>query len=58
MAGIEQEAAVDGFERMQLEFECCSNAEVSATAADGPEEIGILRGACRQVTALGVDQIG
>src|ERR1039457_5082367 len=57
-AWIEEQTAPHRLERMQANFKRSDDAEVSASAANGPEQVFILRRAHRYVGTVGADDVG
>ena len=57
-ARIQDHSTMDGSELVQAKLERGDDAKVAAATANGPEEIFILRGANRQVIAIGVHEVG
>ena len=53
----EQRAAEDHADRIEAELEARHHTEVATTAADGPEQVGVLLFARRDDAALGRDQL-
>jgi hypothetical protein len=54
----EDRAGIDGINRMGLEQEAGDNAEVPASAANRPEQIGMLTPACGDESSIGEHDIG
>src|ERR1039458_3335100 len=57
-SGIKQQTAMHRLERMKAELKRGHDAEVTASATNGPEQVFILRRTHRQVCPVGADQVG
>lgn len=55
---VEEQADTDVRHRMQLELEGRHNAEIAATAAQRPEQVGVLRGTRGAHPSVGGDHLG
>jgi hypothetical protein len=56
-AWIKEQTAPHRLERMQAKFKRSDDAEVSASATNGPEQVFIVRRAHRHVGTVGADQV-